>query len=210
MIEYGTFSQLMAKKGLMAKLVSENVQVMQEPEERIQEMKRQTMSAHHSGSHLYTHSHPTMLPAISEISITTLSHDSLDENQFKNRQHVSRLNTILPTDENMAVLIEENQLLGQTASNHLSLIKEIQRSRLSIVSAVTSIEEIKPADAEPMKLVLEDQSVEYKMSPLWAYLKSGWGAVITLIIFAYFFLVHLLRILSGSLLKFYKLPKIII
>ena len=55
-----------------------------------------------------------------------------------------------------------------------------------------------PDDAEPMKLVLEDQSIFYKEIPIWSYLKAGSGVVITLIIFAFFFLVHVIRITSGE------------
>lgn len=190
MVEYGTFQQLMAKKGFMAKLVSENVQILREPESH--ELKRQ-MSTGNSHSHS-RHSH---LPAISETTLKrSFRADVLTREQVHNREHLSRLNNMIATDENISMLIEANQILGNIGQP--SLIREIQRSRLSIVSSATSIEEITPSDAEPMKLVLEDQSVNYKISPIWTYLKSGWGVIITLAIFAVFFLVNLVRVISGN------------
>jgi hypothetical protein len=55
-----------------------------------------------------------------------------------------------------------------------------------------------PSDAEPMKLVLEDQSINYKEIPFITYLKSGTGVLITLAVFVLFFLVHGVRIFSGN------------
>ena len=225
MVEYGTFSQLMAKKGLMAKLVSENVQIMHETEEFKPEIRRNSSTpvfglghalGHGHGhsstsigfgsrsfSHHQLHSlHPT-LPSIDEQETDKKTNSSsnlhnLSKEQHHNRTHISQLNSIVDTDENMAVMIESNQMLGQDYPRE-SLIREIHRSMLSIVSAATSIEEITPNDAEPMKLVLEDQSVNYKLNPALAYLRAGWGIIATLAIFVFFFLVHLLRILSGKL-----------
>jgi hypothetical protein len=227
MVEYGTFAQLMAKKGLMAKLVSENVQIIHEPEEFKPELRRQSSTPvfglGHTHGHGHGHGHSSTslgfgsrsfshhqlhsihpkLPSIEEGAsdkkdIALNNNHILSNEQHHNRTHISQLNSIVDTDENMAVLIEANQMLGQDYPRE-SLIREIHRSRLSIVSAATSIEEITPSDAEPMKLVLDDQSVNYKLNPGIAYLRAGWGIIITLTIFVYFFLVHLLRILSGKL-----------
>lgn len=79
-----------------------------------------------------------------------------------------------------------------------SLLRSIEKSRLSIVSASGSIDVVVPNDAEPMKLVLEDQSVNYKVWPSLIYLRAGWGVIISLLIYAFFFLVYIFRILSGD------------
>lgn len=201
MIEYGTFTQLMAKKGHMSKLVSENVQILRESDELsiAHELKRQSLAAIGSNSsHLFSHSLPSTLPSIAEVSDRRSSkYDTLTREQFQNRQRLSRVNSIMATDENMAMLFEANQLLGQATHGQPSLIQEIERSRLSVVSAGTEFDEVMPSDAEPMKLVLEDQSVKYKVSPLMSYLRSGWGLIFTLAVFVLFFFVHLIRILSG-------------
>lgn len=205
MIENGTFSQLMARKGHMAKLVSENVQILREPDElsRAHEQKRQSLPGLGAG---YLHSHQSTLPSIAEVSDRRPSkYDTLTKEQMQNRQRLSRVNSIMATDENMAMLFEANQMLGQIAQGQPSLIQEIERSRLSIVSAGTEFDEVMPSDAEPMKLVLEDQSVNYEASPVLAYLRAGWGVIITLAIFIFFFLVHLIRVLSGKIYYFVSL-----
>lgn len=188
--EHGTFTELMAMKGHMAKLVTENVQLAKETkelEESVDESQAKLHKITH-GHHGHHHHSSLMTPVLVPIS------ENLTEEQQLNRYHLSKVNTMVATDENMATLIEFNQLVNGHES---SLIREIQKSRLSIVSAATSIEEITPSDAEPMKLVLEDQSVYYKKSPIVSYLRAGYGIIITLCIFAFFFLVHLVRILSG-------------
>lgn len=207
MIEYGTFKQLMAKNGHMAKLVTENVQILREPEEFKPEVRRQSstpvtgLGSTGTASRSFSH-HQLTLPSIAEVTsdrkFSNSNMEGLTKEQNSNRARLSRLNSIIDTDENLAVLIEANQMLGQNYRRE-SLIREIQLARLSIISAATSIEEITPSDAEPMKLVLEDQSVNYKINPGIAYLRAGWGIIATLAIFVFFFLVHLLRILSGKL-----------
>lgn len=75
------------------------------------------------------------------------------------------------------------------------------RSKKTSFSSVTisdSIEDVLPTDAEPMKLVCQDQSVNYNASPILLYLKSGWGVFITLCIFAFFFVIYIFRIISGN------------
>ena len=75
----------------------------------------------------------------------------------------------------------------------------VLRRRSSIESKMSNHgNEPIPEDAEPMKLVLEDQSIYYKEIPIWSYLKAGTGVIITLIIFAFFFVVHVIRITSGK------------
>ena len=68
------------------------------------------------------------------------------------------------------------------------------------VGAAEEESEVIPQDAEPMKLVLEDQSVNYKKSPVLVYLRAGNGLIATVLIMLSFFLVHGVRIGSGMFL----------
>ena len=97
--------------------------------------------------------------------------------------------------------IESNQLM-LLGGDHLrrNSISLIERNRMSIVTLES--EAPLPSDAEPMKLVLEDQSIDHKDIPILTYLTSGMGVLITLSIFALFFLVNLVRIFSGILVLF--------
>ncbi len=63
-------------------------------------------------------------------------------------------------------------------------------------------DDVVPTDTKPIKLVLEDQSINYKGSSVLAYLAAGYGVVTTLAIFAFFFLVHVLRVGSGKSILF--------
>ena len=108
----------------------------------------------------------------------------------------------IATDHHHHVLpfhFEENQLtlIGGEFSRQNS-IRVIERNRISTIT-LQSDEEAVSNDAEPMKLVLEDQSVDHKEIPMWTYLKTGNSVTVTLTIFVLFFLVHVARILSGKL-----------
>ena len=148
MIEYGTFTQLMAKKGHMAKLLSDNVRIGHEAEELIEK-------------NLETNLH---------LLNNRRSSNDADDSPNLTRRHQSALKPL--------------------SSN-------LESPRLSVVSLSDSVDVVIPSDAEPMKLVLEDQSVNYQVSPSWLYLKAGWGVVITLLVYAFFFIVYIFRILSG-------------
>jgi hypothetical protein len=81
-------------------------------------------------------------------------------------------------------------------------MREIEKARLSIVS-LSTVEEIIPTDSEPMRLVLDDQSVNFKISPTLTYFRAGWGTVDTISIIVFFFLIYVLRVVSGKHLVFY-------
>ena len=124
----------------------------------------------------------------------------LTPGQILNRRRlsvVSNSNILVDNDENVVKHIDSNSLTISKESK-ADPVKVFERARLSIVSNSNEEEAPVPDDEEPMKLVLEDQSVFYKESPIKSYLKSGSGTVISLLIFAYFFCVHLVRILSGK------------
>ncbi len=61
------------------------------------------------------------------------------------------------------------------------------------------MKEVIPHEEDPpMRLVLDDQSVFYKMSPVWAYFQAGYGAIVTILVILLFFMVHGVRIGSGK------------
>lgn len=95
------------------------------------------------------------------------------------------------SDPTMTRSVENNQSPTSLNGHHTRL------RRVSVVSVSDSIDVVIPSDAEPMKLVLEDQSVNYNISPSWLYLKAGWGALITLAVYAFFFIIYGFRIGSG-------------
>jgi len=172
--EYGTFQQLMSNKGHLSFLIGEHVQLIEE-EEPEQDFQRVGSSSPNSSS-------------------------MLNENQISNRKNLSLNKKIKTTDENLAVHIEKSQLnlIGIEKMRRSPSVEVFERNRLSVV---TIDDEVVPDDAEPMKLVLEDQSVDYKQLAVVSYLKAGKGTVITLLLFAFFFLVHGLRIGSGKSLS---------
>jgi hypothetical protein len=192
MVEQGTFPELMEKKGLMAKLVSESVQIVDDNKEEISHLhlKRHSTDKHSFSSQL----------ANLQSRRSSKTDENLTKDQILNREHLLRKNRIEDTEENLAALIESNQMLGEfhrSGDDHL--LKAIQRARLSVVSIADSIGgEIVPTDSEPMRLVLEDQSVNYKISPMMTYLRAGSGIVITLLVYAFFFIVYVFRILTGN------------
>ena len=135
--------------------------------------------------------------------------NGLSPSQFENRKRLSIVSkkSISETmdDQKLVKYIEKNQLklIGNQNSNG-DPIKTFERNRLSIVSAKPAFEEEEPAtdDAQPIKLVLEDQSIYFKEKPIWSYLKAGRGAIISLMIFATFFLVHAIRLFCGNLKRY--------
>ena len=178
-IEHGSFDQLMKNKGHLATLVGEHVQII-EP------------------------------PPLSPLKIQPLiiqSTKDLTNDQIQNRRRLSFTNNIPNDDQNIAVLIEENQLnlmgayLRRSSNENY---KAIERNQISMMTEILQEEgeeenEVIPEDAEPMKLVLEDQSIFYKESPYISYLKAGpFLPIINTIIFCtmiiFFFLTYGLSI----------------
>ena len=131
----------------------------------------------------------------------------LSASQLENRRRLSVFSkkSMLDTmdDEKLIKYIEKNQLklIGDDDS-HCDPIKIFERNRLSIVSGKQAIEEEEdspvPDDADPIKLVLEDQSIFYKENPICSYLKAGRGAIVSLLIFSLFFHVHGIRLFCGN------------
>ena len=179
-IEHGTFKQLMKNKGHLSQLIGEHVQIIEENEAEQEPEQINYFLRRHS-----------------ELSASSTS---LNRNQESNRRRLSFNKHVKVTDENLAIHIENVQmhLIGVESPNtRKDSINVFERNRL--MSIVTNDEEdnenvVIPSDAEPMKLVLEDQSVNYETSAIVSYLKSGTGVVVTILLFILFFLVHGVRI----------------
>jgi hypothetical protein len=169
-IEQGTFKSLMAKKGYLAKLITENVQLL----------KNEVESDEETGAENVTNHAQTYDRSISADKRTPLSVNDLENQtsiQLLNRHRMSIMNNVTMAEQNMAKLIERNSVISMaTSENNDDLV---------------------PSASEPMRLVLEDQSLSYNVPPILPYLRAGNGVIITILYFAFFFLVHLLRILSG-------------
>lgn len=116
-----------------------------------------------------------------------------DENDSANNQVVD----VKSINEKIIGKIEEHEL--QIVNLDRADTLRSRKHDLNTVFETNDPEEIVPHDSEPMKLVLEDQSVNYKKSPVLAYLRSGTGIIVTLMLFIFFFMVHLVRIGSGKL-----------
>jgi len=175
--ENGTFKQLMRNKGHLSQLIGEHVQLINDEEE-------------------------LELESSDPVEQYAMSKSKLDSCQLTNRRSFSVANNnAKQTDKNLAIHIEKIQLslMGSEGVSRKNSISVFEKNRMSVVSMQEhEEEEVNPSDSEPMKLVLEDQSVNYKEAPLISYLKAGTGTVLTICIFVLFFLVHAVRIGSGK------------
>ncbi len=175
--ENGTFKQLMKNKGHLSQLIGEHVQLINDEEE-------------------------LELESNDPVEQYAMSKTKLDTCQLTNRRSFSVANNnAKQTDKNLAIHIEKIQLslMGSEGVSRKNSISVFEKNRMSVVSMQEhEEEEVSPSDSEPMKLVLEDQSVNYKEAPSISYLKAGTGAVLTIFIFILFFLVHAIRIGSGK------------
>ncbi len=182
--ENGTFKQLMKNKGHLSQLIGEHVQLIEENEPEPETDQQQQASYQRSQS------------VVSVGSV--LNNPNLNSNQLNNRRRLSQTKHILTTDENLSYHIENAQLnlIGGEKNSRKDSVLLFERNRM--MSIVTNDEDeheqVIPSDAEPMKLVLEDQSVNYKQMAITSYLKAGTGIVLTILLFAFFFLVHGVRI----------------
>jgi len=178
--ENGTFKQLMKNKGHLSKLIGDHVQLINEKEEELE-----------------------LESPLEAKKVYSMSKSKLNNSQITNRRTFSLANNnAKTTDENLAIHIEKIQhgLIGSEGLSRENSISVFERNRMSVVSMheTEAEEEVIPSDSEPMKLVLEDQSVNYKQTPLVSYLRAGTGVVATLALVILFFLVHLVRIGSGK------------
>jgi ABC-type multidrug transport system ATPase subunit len=180
--EGGTYLELMSRKdnGLLAQLIGQHVTTEKNliSKEKIEKVEKEIHQRRGSNKSVSSIEGPTneTHPAL------------LSRAQLENRQRLSnRFHTFI-NDEILASKIEDNQLR--------MTINPIARKGMSIASQLEPDEPV-PEDAEPMKLVLEDQSIHYKKSPALAYMQAGTGVFISVSIVALFFLVHGVRIGSG-------------
>jgi hypothetical protein len=127
-------------------------------------------------------------------------HDKLTADQKNSRRRLSVTAHIRDSDRQIARHIEDHQMdLLSVRRNSHDTIKIMEQNRMSIVTEPSDEDgsEVMPSDAEPMKLVQDDQSIFYQNSPVIAYLRAGYGTIATVVIFLFFFFVHVIRIGSG-------------
>lgn len=197
-IEQGSYSQLIAKKGHLANLLGEHLELFDPLEEVDDEtVTTEELNLKYIPSHRKV-STQDLIPSSRRLSSIV---ENLTPEQILNRKRFSiTTHSHTTTEDNLAKIIESHQvnLMGSEPFSRKNSLSVIERNRVSIVSGLISepeyeYESTEPKnevkqDAEaPMKLVLEDQSVNYKKSPILSYLQAGSGIIITLVIFAYFF-----------------------
>ena len=179
--EHGSFNELMRSKGHLAKLVGEHVQIIDPHQTDLKPINENEEEQEHNK----TSSHSV--------------HTNLTQDQLNNRRRLSVTAHIHDTDREIVKHIEDNQMgLLSVRRDSIDAIKIMAKNRMSVVTEPDEEDEVVPSDAEPMKLVLDDQSVLYKKSPFISYLRAGAGIIPTLLLFAFFFLVHGVRIGSGK------------
>ena len=201
-IEQGTFNELIARKGHLASLIGEHVEVIKDPEENEESENPSSTIAVPPAPRRSFLSQPGDNRRPSHDN-----HLTPTQVEYRRRLSVASHNLSITNDDNLVKHIENHQLTIVSNENATSdPIKAFERTRLaSFVSNSEEEEAPMPEDAAPMKLVLEDQSILYKESPIWSYLKAGNGVIITLVIFIYFFVVHVIRILSGNFMILFLL-----
>jgi len=174
-IECGRFDELMASEGHLASLVKEHVII----ESKTYEKDISDVAAKEIKGDI-------------QLNPKYLSDDDigLTIGQLENRRRVSSILHINDTNESLAKGIERNQLR--------MTIDPILKKNFDLITAELDPEEPVPEDADPMKLVLEDQSINYRKNALVAYMQAGSGVFISISIVVLFFLVHGVRIGSGK------------
>jgi hypothetical protein len=194
-IEHGTFGELMKMRGHLAALVGEHVQIF-DLEEHDTNLSKNEEDDSYPKNLIRTFSRPKF-----DLKYCPSIASNLTEEQFVNRSKMSITANIPASDASIVKHIESTQLvtIGREASvNNLNTIKIIERNELSIFTKMDEADEPVSSHDPPMKLVLEDQSVHYKAVPLLSYLRAGYGLPITLLVFVFFGLIHVIRILSGE------------
>ncbi len=93
----------------------------------------------------------------------------------------------------------EDEIKGKVTHAKISFSIEAHEEVSEEHEEDVEMKHVIPNEEEPpMRLVLDDQSVFYKKSPMWAYMRAGYGAVVTILVVLLFFLVHGVRIGSGE------------
>ncbi len=182
-LEGGTYKELMDRKGHLAKIVGEHV--ITEKNVMLDEIENAPRK--------------NSIKNLQPVGET--SESILTPKQVENRRRLSVLfQQPTLTDDELASKIETNQLR--------MTVHPIVKKNLSIVAKIDPDEPV-PEDADPLKLVLEDQSIFYKENPLYSYMKAGSGVVISILIVILFFFVHGIRVGSGKLYIFIRIYKYI-
>ena len=199
-IEQGSYDELMTLKGHLYSLVGDDSDKLDDQMQEEDEILIENQNENSSNDDVKNN------PIIRVAQETNLTKEQkLHRDKLLNKTHIA------PTERNIVKIIESHQttLMGDDAySMKKAIISNFKHNRVSFVSDMLAKSEmvdlgekektVETGDSAPMKLVLDDQSLTYKENPLWSYIKSNPGPVITLIIIVYFFLVHLIRLLSGK------------
>lgn len=203
--EMGSYDELMKLKGHLYLLVGENAETSGQIDEESYEEGELGSETSGTFEAATINKSRNSLRTENELQLNGLALPPIKENGSTHEQFLNRQQII----EN-----HQSTLISTDANSRKGYLEKIKRNRVGIASNVSenpqmftnTIKEeydaergiVMPEDAAPMKLVLEDQSLTYKKSPFLTYLQAGSGVIITLIVFAYFFAVHVVRILSGK------------
>jgi hypothetical protein len=180
----------MESRGQLSRLVGEHVQIidpLQTDLKRIDEHGEEDEKQEE-------------LTASRSDAVLPYPNEGLTANQLNNRRRLSITAQIDQSDHQIARHIEDHQMdLLSVRRDSFNAIKIMEKNRMSIVTEHDDdSDEVMPSDAEPMKLVQDDQSIFYKKSPVMAYMRAGAGFIATVSVFLLFFLVHGVRIGSGK------------
>lgn len=178
-IEDGTFDDLMTKKSYLASYIAGHTTL-----ESVSVPKRLEVMPIKFINHANDdeEQEPVKLPLNSEAVLT--------DRQIANRKRLTLSGRVIVTDDLLSAQIENNQMRVT--------IDPLLKKRISFVTHANHPDEPVPEDADPVKLVLDDQSIFYKENPLWSYMKAGSGVTVSIAIVILFFLVHVVRIGSGK------------
>jgi hypothetical protein len=191
-VERGSFYQLMSVNGFLAALYGEHKQLFNISSNDFPTSKHDSelllpkslVKSFENQWHL-------------QLPLKQHSENDLAYKQMLNRSCVAANNNIVANEHNLAKYIETRSRLPE------NLEESVCKNELA---QYTSNQQSESGSEfrQPMKLVLEDQSIYYKVPAIWAYLKSGYGITVSLVILSYFLGVHVFRVLSGKSIKIKK------
>ncbi|RKP19799.1 P-loop containing nucleoside triphosphate hydrolase protein, partial [Rozella allomycis CSF55] len=185
-IEQGSYEELMKANGAMANLINEHVANIEEDD--IDADGVANIGSDKEDKEL------VKSPFVPEERMKTLSQEQIMQ---RNQMSVTH-NRMLMTDENVSKIIERSQttILGEEDYTHqVDVAKAIAKNELTVLSGHLDEIEMQP-DSNRNKLVKQDESINFKENSFKVYGRAHTGMFITMLVFVYFFVVHLVRVLS--------------